>query len=88
MDEKIPIKSKNLKIIDYKGILYATLDGEKIWEMDNLIYKLLQECDGNKTFEDIARMISKKSGLNVEDIKIGLKEIFDELERAKFIEYV
>ncbi len=88
MNEKRPLKAKNLKIIDYMGRLYATIDGEKMWEMDRLIYKLLAECNGKKTFNDIARMISKKSGLDLEEIKIGLKGIFNELEKKKFIDYV
>ena len=88
MNEKRPIKAKNLKIIDHMGTLYATFDGEKIWEMDKLIYKLLKECDGKKTFDDIARMISKKSGLDLEEIKIGLKGIFNELEKRRFIDYL
>lgn len=88
MDEERPIKAKNLKIIDQMGTLYATFDGEKIWKMDKLIYKLLNECDGKKTFNDIARMISRKSGIDIEDIKIGLKGLFNDLEKRRFIEYV
>ena len=88
MNGKRPIKSKNLKVIDHLGILYATFDGEKLWELDKVIYKLIQECDGTKTFDDIAQKVSRKSGLNIEDVKIGLKEIFEELEKAKFVEFV
>jgi len=88
MNEKRPLKSKNLKVIDYMGILYATFDGERMWELDRVIYKLLEECDGTKTFDDIAKKVSRKSGLGIEEVKIGLKEIFDELKNAKFIEFV
>jgi len=88
MNDKRPLKSKNLKVIDHLGILYATFDGEKMWELDRIIYKLLQECDGTKTFDDIAKKVSRKSGLGIEEVKIGLKEIFDELKKAKFIEFL
>ena len=88
MNEKRPLKSKNLKVIDHLGILYATFNGEKLWELDKIIYKLLQECDGTKTFDDIAQKVSRKSGLDIGEVKIGLKEIFEELEKAKFIEFV
>ena len=88
MNGKRPIKSKNLKVIDHLGILYATFDGDKLWELDRVIYKLIEECDGTKTFDDIAQKVSRKSGLKIEDVKIGLKEIFEELEKAKFIEFI
>ena len=68
--------------------ILATFDGEKLWELDRVIHKLIQECDGTKTFDDIAKKVSRKSGLNIEDVKIGLKEIFEELEKAKFVEFV
>ena len=88
MNDKKPIKSKNLKVIDYMGILYATFDGERMWELDRVIYKLLEECDGTKSFDDIARKVSRKSGLDIKEVKVGLREIFEELEKAKFIEFV
>ncbi len=88
MNEKKPVKARNLKIIDYKGIHYATFDGEKMWEMDRLISRLIMEFDGVKTFDDIAKKISKKSGLNLDEVKEGLKPIFDELEKKKFIEWI
>ena len=28
------------------------------------------------------------SSVNIEDVKIGLKEVFDELKKAKFIEFI
>jgi len=88
MNDKRPVKPKNLKIIDYQGIYYATFDGEKIWELDRLVSRLIMECDGTKTFNDIAEKVSRKSGLSIEEVKAGLKPIFDELEKAKFIEWV
>jgi len=88
MDEKKPLKAKSLKIIDQKGTLFATFDGSKFWRIEKHIYKLLMECDGKKTFDEIAHKIASISGFKVEDIKVGLKPMFDEFERNGFITYV
>jgi hypothetical protein len=42
-------------------------------------------CNGEKTFDQIADEISKLSEFPVEDIKIGLKPIFEDLEKEGFI---
>lgn len=86
--EKKPLKAKNLKIIDYLGTYYATFDGTRYWKVEKYIFKLLMMCDGKKTFEQIAEEISRISGYSLEEIKIGLKAIFEELEREKFIVYI
>lgn len=88
MDEKKPLKVKNLKIIDHLGTYYATFDGTKMWKVENWIFKLLMMCDGKKTFDRIAEEIGNKSGYSVEEIRTGLKPIFKELEESGFIAYV
>lgn len=88
MNEKKPLKARNLKIIDHKGTLFATFDGSKFWKLEKHISKLLIECDGKKTFDEISQKIASASGFKVEDIKIGLKPIFDEFERNGLITYV
>lgn len=86
--EKRPVKNEELKIIDYIGIKYATFNGKKIWEIDPVIVKLLEECDGEKTFLDIAKKVSKKSGIDIEEIKIGLKKLFEELENSNLVSFI
>ena len=88
IEEKRPMKKKNLKIIDHLGTYYATFDGSKMWKVEDWLFKLLMMCNGKKTFNQIAEEISKSSGISVEEIKIGLKPVFEELERVGFIVYV
>jgi hypothetical protein len=83
--EKKPIKAKNLKVVDYKGTYYATFDGSRMWKIEKWIFKLIMMCNGEKTFDQIADEISKLSEFPVEDIKIGLKPIFEDLEKEGFI---
>ncbi len=88
MDERRPLKTKNLKIIDHINILYATLDGSSIWEIDKSSFGVIQMCDGVRTVDEIAKEIAKKIKMNVDDVYITLKDILNELEKLKFITYV
>jgi hypothetical protein len=88
MEEKKPLKAKNLKIIDHLGTLYATFDGVRYWKIEKWLFRLLMMCDGKRTVDQIAEEISKISGYSVDDVKIGLRPILEELEREKFIVYV
>ena len=88
MNERRPLKAKNLKVIDYINTLYATLDGDSMWEIDNSSFGVLQMCDGERTVDQIAKNIAKKIKMSTEDVKITLKEILNELEGRKFITYV
>jgi hypothetical protein len=87
MEEKKPLKAKNLKIIDYIGTYYATFDGTKYWTVEKYIFKLLMMCNGKKTLDQIAEEIARISGFPLEEIKVGLKPIFEEFERTGFITY-
>ena len=87
-DKKKPLKTKNLKIIDHIGTLYATLDGNTIWEMDSSAYVVIKMCNGTKSLEQISKEIAKKTKLNQEDVKNTVRTILDELERLNFIDYV
>ena len=86
--DKRPLLSKNLKIIEYVGILYATFDGEKIWEIDKGTYAVMRMCDGKKTVEEIAKEIAKKIDSSVEDVLPTLERILSDLEKHKFITFV
>ena len=86
--DRRPKKAEGLKIIDYIGIKYATFNGEKLWEIEKVIAKLIEECDGEKTFLDIAKKVSDKSGIGLDEIGMGLEKLFRELESAGFIEFV
>jgi len=88
MDERRPLKAKNLKVIDYINTLYATLDGNSMWEIDKSSFGVLQMCDGERTVDKIAKEIAKKIKMNVENVNVTLKAILDELEERKFIKYV
>ncbi|MEM7825061.1 MAG: hypothetical protein QXO27_03770 [Candidatus Aenigmatarchaeota archaeon] len=88
MDEKKPLKTKNLKIIDYLGTYYATFDGIKMWKVEKWLFRLLMMCNGKKTFDQIAEEIAKMSGFPTDEIKIGLKPVIEELEREGFIVFV
>jgi len=88
MDERLPLKAKNLKIIDYINTLYATFDGSSMWEIDRSSFGVLQLCNGNRTVDEIAKEIAKKIKMNVEDVIMTLKDILNELEKLKFITYV
>lgn len=87
MNETRPLKAKNLKIIDYLDTYYATFDGTKMWKIEKWLFKLLMMCNGKKTFDQIAEEIARMSGFSTEEIKVGLKPVFEELERAGFISY-
>jgi len=87
MDERRPLKAKNLKVIDYINTLYATLDGSSMWEIDKSSFGVLQMCDGAATVDQIAKEIAKKIDMDVDDIMVTLKDILGELEKLKFIRY-
>lgn len=88
MDERVPLKSKNLKVINYINTLYATFDGSSMWEIDRTSYSVLRMCDGTRTVDQIAHEIARKIDMKVEDVRPTLKDILGELEKHKFIEYV
>jgi hypothetical protein len=88
MDERRPLKAKNLKVIDYINTLYATLDGSSMWEIDRSSFGVLQMCDGKRTVDDIAKQIAKKIKMDSEQIIVTLREILNELEQREFITYV
>jgi hypothetical protein len=88
MDEKKPLKAKSLKIIDHLGTYYATFDGTQMWKVEDWLFKLLMMCNGKRTFEQIAEEIAGMSGYSIDEIKIGLKPIFEEFEKNGFIVYI
>ena len=89
MDEdKKPLRRKNLQIIDYKGTLYATFDGTRIWKLDRIAFGLIKMCDGKKTHRGIIKETARKASLTIEDTRKGLQPIFDELTRLNFIEWL
>jgi hypothetical protein len=88
MDERKPLKAKNLKVIDYINTLYATFDGSSLWEIDKSTFEVLKMCDGIKTVDQIAGEIAKKIDMNIEDVKPTLLDMLGEMEKLKFIEYV
>lgn len=88
MDERMPLKSKNLKVINYINTLYATVDGNSLWQIDKSTFEVLKMCDGTNTVDQIATEIAKKIDMKVEDVMPTLLDILRDMERLKFIEYV
>ena len=88
LEEKKLLKVKDLKIIDHIGTFYASILGKGIWRMDDSAYVVLKLCDGTRTIDEISGTIAKKTKLAFDDVKMTVKNIIDELERLKFIEYV
>jgi len=88
MNDKKPLKAKNLKVIDYMGNYYATFDGTKIWRVEKWVVNLLKLCNGKRTIDQIAEEVSKLCGYTPEDVKVGLKPLLEELEASGFITYV
>ena len=82
-----PIKSPNLKVIDHVGILYGTVDNEKLWEIDKVAWEILKMCDGSKTVDQIIWTLSKKFEIEMEEIKPIVMAVVDELDRIKFINF-
>ena len=87
-DNVKPVKNKKLLIIAHLNTYYATLDREKWWEMEDWIVKLLKLCDGKKTVDDLAEMLSKIADVKKEDLKPTLKEILEDLAEKKIIEFI
>ena len=85
MNDKKLMKAKNLKIIDHLGTYYATFDGSKMWKVEKWIYRLLMMCDGKRNFDQLAEEISRISEFPIEEIKIGLKPILNELENEGLV---
>ena len=88
MDERMPLKSKNLKVINYINTLYATIDGNSLWQIDKSTFAVLNMCDGKMTVDQIAVEIAKKIDMKVEDVMPTLLDILKDMERLKFIEYM
>lgn len=88
MEKKIPLKVKNLKVIDYLGTLYATFDGSSMWEMDKAIFIVLKRCDGKKTVNQIVEEISERIDEKQEAVKPIVENMLKELKRMNFIEWV
>jgi hypothetical protein len=88
MEEKKPLKARNLKVIDHLGTYYATFDGSKMWKIEKWVFKLLMMCDGKKTFDQIAEDVAKIAGVPTEEVKTALIPVLQELEREGFIVYV
>jgi len=84
----MPLKSKNLKVINYINILYATIDGNSLWQIDKSTFAVLKMCDGTMTVDQIAVEIAKKIDMKVEDVMPTLLDILRDMERLKFIEYM
>jgi len=87
-DNARPVKNKKLLIIAHLDTYYATLDREKWWEMEDWIVKLLKLCDGKKTVNDLAEILSKIAEVKKEDLMPTLKEILEDLAEKGIIVFI
>lgn len=84
---KKPKKNENLTIINYLNTYYATIDKEKLYQIDPIAVGLLKYCDGKKKYEEILEILSEKTQMDREMIKKFLDEIFKELTELGFISW-
>jgi len=85
---KKPLKVKGLKIIDQLGTLYATFNGSNLWQLDRVVYGVLNMCDGRKTVDQITEILAKRIFHTPEDVKPVVEKTLSELAEMKFIEWV
>lgn len=85
---KMPLKEKNLKIIDHLGTLYATFDGSSLWKIDRTAFNILRLCNGKKTVDQLTKDVSRKISHKPKEVKPVIVKILNELERMKFIKWV
>ena len=85
-EEFIPVKAKNLKVIDHLGTLYATFNGSSIWRIDKVAFGILKLCDGKKTIKQLIKEVADKIGFEPKHVKRVVLEILEELRRKRFIE--
>ena len=85
-DDDVPIKNKNLRVIDHIGTLYATLNGSSIYKIDKAAFAVLKLCDGKRSVRKIVEEVSKKINLEPQQVKPTILEILEELLKMKFIE--
>ncbi|MBL7170317.1 MAG: PqqD family protein [Candidatus Aenigmarchaeota archaeon] len=83
---KRPVKSPTLKIIDHVGIIYGTVNGEKLWEVDKVAWEILKMCDGKRTVDQIVWSVSKKFQIDIEEIKPIVIAVVKELKRIDFVD--
>ncbi|MEM5793256.1 MAG: PqqD family protein [Candidatus Aenigmatarchaeota archaeon] len=83
---KKPLKSGNLKVIDHVGVLYGTVDNQKLWEIDKVAWEILKMCDGSKTVDQIIWTMSKRFEVDMEEVKPIVLAIVNELVKINFVE--
>ncbi len=85
---KIPLKARNLKVIDHLGTLYATFDGSAVWKIDKVAFGILRMCDGKKSLDEIVSEVAKRAMVSEIELKPVLEGILNELTKMRFLEWV
>ncbi len=86
--QKKPKKNPKLKVIQHKDSLYATFDGQRLWSLDKVAYKIMELCDGKKTVGEIVEILVRKTGLPKEPLEKVVKEVLENLSKVNFIIWV
>ena len=81
---KVPVKNPKAKIIEFKGTLYASVEGQ-LFEIDRAAFNILKMCNGKNTLENIIDIISKKIGFPKEEVANVVRNIIKELEERNLI---
>lgn len=81
---KVPVKNPKAKIIEFKGTLYASVEGQ-LFEIDRAAFNILKMCNGKNTLENIIDTISKKIGFPKEEVANVVSNIIKELEERNLI---
>jgi len=85
--KRVPVKNPRVKTIEYIGRIYATIDGQRFWEIDRSVLEVMKMCDGTRTVEDIAREIARIIEASVESVIPTLVDMLTELEKNGLIFY-
>ena len=88
MDDKKPLKSEKVKIIDHLGTLYATIDGNAMWKIDYAAYNVWKVCDGRRTIDELVNDLAKEIGHKPEDVKPVVEKILTQLSDLNFLEWI
>ncbi len=81
---KVPVKNPKAKIIEFKGSLYASIEGQ-LFEIDRAAFNILKLCNGKNTLENIIDIVSEKIGFPREEVGNVVRNIIKELEERRLI---
>jgi len=88
MDNKKPLKSSKVKIIDHLGTLYASIEGNSLWKLDYAAYNVWKVCDGKRTVDELVNDLAKEIAHKPEDVKPVVEKILNQLSELNFLQWI